>query len=166
MTNDKKKVYSNLSPGEKSALKNLIELQKNCDIVIQRADKGGALTIMNRQDYIDAVTNEHLTSSVTKQDGTTLPVYREIDPVMIKVHHEIIRCYLEDAVVDKIIDKKLADQLLPDQPAEGRAYAMPKCHKDVQEGKVLPPTRLVISGCGSNTENISHYVNVKTKKPS
>jgi hypothetical protein len=57
--------------------------------------------------------------------------------------------------VDKIIDKELADQLLPDQPAEGRAYAMPKCHKDVQEGKV--------QSCGSNTENISQYVNVETK---
>ena len=48
---------------------------KNGEIVVQRADKGGAVTIMNRQDYIDAVTYEHLTSSVTKKDGTTIPVY-------------------------------------------------------------------------------------------
>ena len=158
-----KKVYSNISPSEKSALNELIEQQKSGKIVIQRSDKGGAITILNRADYVQSVQTEHLSSKITKEDGTCLPVYRQIDPVMVKVHYGIIKDSIQTAKESGIISQKLADQLLPDQPAEARAYAMPKAHKDVPEGKNLPPTRLVISGCGSNTENISHYVNHHSK---
>lgn len=159
----KNKIYPNISPSEKSALNELIKLQKSGKIVIQRSDKGGAITIMNREDYINSVQVDHLSSKITKEDGTILPVYRQIDPVMVKVHYNLIKDEVEAARNSGKISQKVADQLLPDQPSEARAYAMPKAHKDIPEGKKLPPTRLVISGCGSNTENISHFVNHHTK---
>ena len=92
-----------------------------------------------------------------------MSVYRQIDQVMVKVHYNRIKEALEDAVVDETIDKKLADQLLPDQPAEARGYGLIKVHKGVAEAKKIPPTRLVISGCSSNTENLSSYLDFKAK---
>ena len=163
MFNQKKKVFPNVSKGEEIALKNLIDKQKSGHIVCLRADKGGASTIVNRNDYISAIEGEHLSSKITNQDGSVLSVYRQIDQVMVKVHYNRIKEALEDAVVDETIDKKLADQLLPDQPAEARGYGLIKVHKGVAEGKKIPPTRLVISGCSSNTENLSSYLDFKAK---
>lgn len=117
---------------------------------------------MDRSDYIEAINQEHLSATVTLQDGSTQNVYRKIDPVMILAHHGKIKDFIEDSVVDKIIKKELGDQLVPEHPAEGRAYGMPKTHKPLGEGKNLPPMRLVVSGCRSNTENISHFVNHHT----
>ena len=45
-----------------------------------------------------------------------------------------------------------------DNPSEARAYGLSKAHKKLEEGNKIPPLRLVISGCGSNTENASFYV--------
>ena len=158
-----KKVYSNLKESEKQALQSLVAEQKESNIVIQRADKGGALAIMDRNDYINKVESEHLNSKITTQDGTCLPVYRRIDPSMVKVHYCKIKETVEQAENRGLINNELAAQLLPDQPSEARAYAMPKAHKPVADGEKLPPTRLVISGCASNTENISHFVNHYSK---
>ena len=55
------------------------------------------------------------------------------------------------------------NQFLPDKPSEARAYGLPKTHKKLEEGNKIPPLRLVISGCGSNTENASFYVDHHTK---
>ena len=161
--NQKKKIFPNVSKGEENALQNLIDKQKSGQIVCLRADKGGASTIVNRNDYISAIEGDHLSSKITNQDGSVLSVYRQIDKVMVSVHYNKIKEALEDAVVDEIIDKKLADQLLPDQPGEARGYGLIKVHKGIAEGKKIPPTRLVISGCSSNTENLSSYLDFKAK---
>ena len=162
-TPDDRKVRPNISKEEKHSLQSLVNNQKNGDIVIQRADKGGAIVIMNRNDYIKAIEEEHLSSTVTNSDGIRTPVYRPLDQAMVIVHHNKIKDFVESAVNRDIIDKNLGDHLITDEPAEARAYGMPKVHKGVVEGRNLPPLRLVISGCGSNTENISHYVNHITK---
>ena len=41
--------HQNLSPGEKHAL---AEFRRNTDIVIKPADKGSAIVVQNREDYI------------------------------------------------------------------------------------------------------------------
>ena len=67
-------------------------------------------------------------------------------------------------VEDGIITKDIAEQLVPPAPSNGRAYGMPKAHKEVEEGKSIPPLRLVISGCGSNTEPASHFLDFHAKE--
>ena len=57
---DQRKVMPNLSKEEKVALNELINFQKRGDIIIQRADKGGAVTIKDCETYISGI-NEHLT---------------------------------------------------------------------------------------------------------
>ena len=40
---------------------------------------------------------EHLKSSVVDQNGDTIEAYREVDPIMIRVHSEAIKKTVEDA---------------------------------------------------------------------
>ena len=48
----KKKSYNNVTNGERTALKELLDLN---DVVITRADKGGAIIIINMKDYVKEV---------------------------------------------------------------------------------------------------------------
>ena len=160
---DKEKNYSNLSLGLKKARDELINLQKSGSIVIQCSDKGGAITKMDRSDYIQAVEEEHLQSKVTLKDGSVIKVYEEVQMSLLKSQHATIKNCIENAVDNSLITKEIGKAMVTDEPAEGRAYAMPKAHKEIREGRKLPPTRLVISGCGSNTEHISHFINHHTK---
>ena len=160
---DNQNIPSNLSKEEKEALKELISLQKLGRIVIQRCDKGGAVAIMDRDQYMLGI-EEHLKSSITREDGSILPVYREIDEIMPRVYYDNIKMAANQGVEDGIITKDIAEQLVPPAPSNGRAYGMPKAHKEVEEGKSIPPLRLVISGCGSNTEPASHFLDFHARK--
>ena len=154
----------NLSLEEKDALNGLITKQKNGSIVIQKTDKGGGIAIMDRNDYISSVMTEHLESKVTKSDGSIVPAYRQLDPIMIKVHYHVILEAARKAEKEGLISTGTAELMVPPEPTPARAYALPKAHKEIQEGKTLPPVRLVISGCGSNTEMASHFVDFYSKE--
>ena len=161
----------NLTSEEKEALNGLIKKQKNGNIVIQKTDKGGAMAIMDRNDYISSVMTEHLESKIIKSDGSIVSAYRVLDPIMVGAHYRNIKDTAEKAEQDGIISNGMAKLMVPPEPCAARAYAMPKAHKEIQEGKTLPPVRLVISGCGSNTEMVSHFVDhyskdIPTKLPS
>lgn len=157
------RVRSNYTFEQKFAEGELITAQKDGRIVIQRADKGGAICIMNRMDYIKQIEDEHLFSSVLLLDGTRKRVYREIDGLMIGVWHDMMKKGIWTAVEEGVCPKEIAEKLLPETPSTGKAYGMPKAHKQIEEGKTIPPMRLVASGCGSNTENISHFIEHQTK---
>ena len=161
-----KRVFSSIciTVEERNSVQNLIQKQKSGQIVIQKTDKGGGLAIMNRSDYIDKIEKEHLNSFVTLSDGSKKKVYRKVDRTSMKFHHFLIKSTVKDALEDKIIDEETAKMLLPTIPKEGKAYGMVKAHKETPVGEKLPPMRLVVSGCGSTTENISHFVDHFSKE--
>ena len=101
---------------------------------------------------------EHLQSTVVDQNGDTIEAYREVDPMMIGVHSEVINKTVEEAFEKGDLNKDEAINIPPLEPAEGRGYGMPKVHKPVPEGKKLPPLRLVVSGNGCNMEQVSHFI--------
>jgi hypothetical protein len=158
------RVPPNLTKEEKEGLDSLVTKQKEGEIVIQKSDKGGAVTIMDRDDYISSIELDHLQSTVSKSDGSVIPVYRPLDPVMVDVHYNIIKEFSLKAAVDGIISQGVAEMMVPPAPCAARAYGMPKAHKEIPEGKTLPPLRLVISGCGSTTENSSAFVDFYCKE--
>ena len=86
-----KHIHSNLKDDEHKAIKSLGEAQKEGQIVIQRCDKGGATAIMNRDDYVNEIMEQHLQTTVTDQDGDIINVYREVYPLMLHVHHDKLR---------------------------------------------------------------------------
>ena len=157
------KSYPNLTTEESTALKELVNAQREGDIIIQRCDKGGATAIMNRQDYIKEISEQHLQAYVINETGKQVPVYREVDPLMLGVHHSRIKQFAEDAATEGFITAETARRLIPEQPSEGRAYGLVKAHKPVEQNKNIPPLRLVVSGSGSNTENASLFVDYHCK---
>ena len=45
----------------------------------------------------------------------------------------------------------------------GKLYGLPKLHKEPQAGKSIPKCRPIISNCGSNTEQISAFIDIHSK---
>ena len=45
----------------------------------------------------------------------------------------------------------------------GRLYGIPKIHKEIPEGKLLPPLRSIVSNSGSNIEYCSAWIDIHSK---
>ena len=72
------------------------------------------------------------------------------------------------AIVDKMfkegdIDDKAADYFVPEKAKPSRFYTFSKTHKRKGDS-VNVPIRPVISGCGSATERLSHFVDFYLKQ--
>ena len=104
---------SNLQNNQQSALK---DLSSNNDIVIKEADKGGAITIINKEDYIT--------------DCNTL---LEDNSAYHKTTIDMMQTHLKEAenLLNNITaaNKQVVSKPLPTQPKPGLFYALPKLHK-------------------------------------
>ena len=70
---------SNLPPSQAKALKELIQLQRDKQIIIKRCDKGAGVIILDYTDYIKAC-NEHLDMKHTEENGKETPFYSKVGP--------------------------------------------------------------------------------------
>lgn len=129
----------NLSIKEKESLE---KLACRHEIVIKPADKGGAIVIMNRDDYIKEADRQLSDTSFYK--------ILQSDPTF--EYKEIVKENLEALLEAKEIDKTTVRSLIPLSPIAGRFYLLPKIHK------AHVPGRPIVSGIGTVTENISLYV--------
>ena len=143
----------NLTKGEKLAL---AELSHNNQIVIKPADKGSAVVVMNREDYIREgmrQLNDNKFYIETPEDLTN------------KHNDEIIKL-VNQLLDDQEISKKCSDYLVRTQPRTSQLYLLPKIHKN----KNPVPGRPIVSANNSPTERISEFVDyflkplVKTTK--
>ena len=135
------KNFSNLSSSEQLSLK---QLKSDRNIVIKEADKGSAVVVWDRGDYISEANRQlddrkvyeevEVDPSVNlgKTINSRLKELREEDPGL-----EEVTDYLE------VKDSKL-----------GRFYLLPKIHKGLSSVKGRP----VISNSGTITEHISEYL--------
>ena len=126
---------SNLTKEEHLALKNL---RNNEDIIIVKADKGGATVIMDKSEY-NLKTVHHLTTSGS---------YRKLERNPIsKVIREV-----KKAINSSNLDDKLKKRLTPSQEITPRIYGLPKIHKDGV------PLRAIVNTIGSPTYELAKYV--------
>ena len=129
----------NLSTEERIALQ---QLKKKNDIIIIKADKGGALTILNLEDYIadaykqlnDIQCYTKLTYDQTYQHAKT--INDTID--MFKANHKLT--------------EKIADGLKSHNPKTPTLRLPPKVHKENHPG------RPIVSSINSHSTKISEYV--------
>ena len=129
----------NLTSNERKALK---DLQLREDIVITKADKGGAVVIWNTDDYIvEAERQLNDTSSYKKLEN---------DPTQENVAR--IQTVLDQFQSQGSLEKKLAESLIPEKVKIPRFYMLPKIHKQNNPG------RPVISSVSSPTSEISRFV--------
>ena len=107
------KGYNNLSKGEKIALK---ELSERSGIIITKADKGGAVVIMDQKDYISEAQRE------------------------FKNHHEKFSKYPTTANAKLLNDitqrfkQEIADGLRMSNPKPPKFYIERKIHKKDNPG--------------------------------
>ena len=122
---DFKKVHPNLTADERDALAELIAHQKSGAIVIQPADKGSGICILDRQDYIDEVQRQ-LNDTLAVDDGEQTNYYKKVGQETIKQQFDEVKRALDEGVKKKYFTKDFAKQLLPPKPKPGSFYLLPK----------------------------------------
>ena len=131
---------------------NITKLERKClsdlandhSIVIKKADKGGAIVIQNRTDYV--AEGERQLS-----DGK---FYKVLDHDPTNEHNVKIKNQLDMMQKRGEITKKVKDFLFLETPRTPELYVLPKIHKNT----IPPPGRPIISANNSRTEPISAFV--------
>ena len=136
-----KPAHDNLSNNERKAI---AELQANKNIVIKPADKGSAVVVMNRKDYI---------AEGIKQLSDPR-FYHKVDTNLTKTHNDIVKEFVNKLHNNGEIDDKCQEYLAYEEAKTSRFYMLPKIHK----GTTPPPGRPIVSANSSPTERISEFV--------
>ena len=153
---NRNKVPTNLPPEELKALKELIELLKEKQIIIKPCDKGAGIIILDFDKYMEAC-NKHLTSLQGNEEGEDKPFYIKVDETKLNEAKAKLTNIIQEAFDNRIISKEELNAMDPKDRVPGRFYCTFKVHKDHKEGEA-PPERPIISGSNSITENASLFV--------
>ncbi|KAI2647985.1 hypothetical protein H4Q32_026593 [Labeo rohita] len=139
---------SNLTPQEIEALEDLSHRE---DIVIKPADKGSAIVVMDKPQYVQECLRQlQNTDFYTK---LAVPIFTDSIPRI----QQTVQKLLEEGN----LHKKQADYLIGEQiPRSRRFYILPKIHKprDTWPTPNMPPGRLTVSDCGSESYRIAEFI--------
>ena len=160
---------NNLPTHEHRALR---DLKNNNDIVIRQADKGGAITLLDRNSYIMEAETQLSNGLFYKEQACdrTQTYHKELTTLVGKIENSDTR--------------ELIMSLIPPLPRAGNFYTIPKLHKleglvskhierqglqlasfkedDIvslaKTFNIAPPGRPIVSGKGTLTEYISGFI--------
>ena len=162
LTGNYKRIYSNLPPEERESLKELIDLQKSGKIVVTRCDKTGSLAILNRSQYIEGI-NKLLNIKMKDYRGNEVEGYTKSNMNVVKIHFESIIKLIDKGATMGLFNNEIAKALKPTEAKPGKLYGLLKDHKPIPDNETIPPMRPVVSGCESNTEKISSFLDYYIK---
>ena len=134
-----KKPYNNLTKNELEALN---ELRNRDDLIFTKADKGGALVIIDVKDYI-LEANRQLNDTQFYQQLTGDPT---------QIYSERINSTIDRFQSEGLLTNKVAEGLKNYEPKTSKFYLNPKIHKKNNPG------RPVINSVDCHSSNISKYV--------
>ena len=143
---DYKVGYSNLTKDERDAV---YSLKNDNSIIIKDADKGSAVVVWDREDYLKEAKNQLNDKNV----------YKELTGNVEGPLEKIIKTVLKKVRDRRDITDNTLDYLLVNNPKLGRFYLLPKIHKRLQNA----PGRPAISNSGYYTENISAFLEFHLK---
>ena len=135
----KKLPRDNLTKSERKAL---INLQKRNDIIITKADKGGAVVILDIKDYIDEA-NRQLNDTNN---------YEQLDFDPTELHTEKIKSEINNLKNENLLTLRTANSLLEEKIKTPEFHLLLKIHK------ANNPGRPVISSVNCHTSRISEFV--------
>lgn len=139
----------NLTTEEIKALKSL---QKNKNIIIKPADKGSAIVILDKDQYITEANRQLLDGQYYKTLNG--PIFQETIPMIGDI--------LDRLVKSKYLTKKQVTYLKGQkEPRERLFYLLPKIHKPPEKWTIpfeIPPGRPIISDCGSESYQVAEYI--------
>ena len=134
----------NLDKTEQNALEKMRTNNKN--IIIKKADKGGAIVIMDENDYIDKIM-KHL------NDKTSYEIIVKNNEIILKDLKTNIISFLKTILYHYHINENTFKYLIPpENPRTNLFYILPKIHKPEIPG------RPIVSSVNSVTENISEFL--------
>lgn len=139
----------NLTQDEVKAMRDLMH---NQHIIIKPADKGSAVVILGRDQYImEAYRQLNNKTYYRKLDE---PIYLQTIPIVSKI--------IDTLKTKKFINVKQKQYLKGDvQPRARRFYILPKIHKNPEQWTLpfeIPPGRPIVSDCGSETYRTAEYI--------
>ena len=149
------------------------------DIVIRKADKGAAITLLNQEDYKQEI--------LTQLNNNKFYKKLDYDPTTIYIQE--LKTLVYD--IEQPHSKTRILPLVPTCPQPGNFYAIPKIHKvssivkqclteqgnqlhahdinDIitlaKDVKIFPPGRPIASGMGTLAENISGFIDSILQRP-
>lgn len=156
-------VKLNLTKSKQQALK---ELQQNSSIVIKEADKGGAIVIMDKDYYVEKI------SELLDDRNTYKEVPKNMDKTTLALIHRLISQY------DCHLTDKEKDYLMNFENKSSLFYGLPKIHKcqEIIQAvkhqnqpyiKVTPPQDLkfrpIVAGPSSPTHRLSNFLDILLK---
>ena len=133
------RVRKNLNQQELAALENLKSMD---DIIITKADKGGAVVVQDVQKYIKEAERQ-------LQDQS---FYKKLSHNPTGEHAALVSNAIDGLRQRELLDEKMAKRLKPMNPKTPKLYLLPKIHKDGNPG------RPVVSSVECHTERISAFV--------
>ncbi|XP_054871029.1 uncharacterized protein LOC118470507 isoform X2 [Amphiprion ocellaris] len=127
----------------------MVWLKKEEDIVVRRADKGGATVIWGKNDYIMEAQKQlnNRQYYVPLKSNPTENIKRDLFAI------------LNPALENKWINKNEFEFLSPSNPKLATFYLLPKIHKNLHS----PPGRPIINGIDTITEPASQYIDFVIK---
>ena len=152
--NKKDHCYENLSPEEYDAF---INLSSNKIIIIQKADKGNSVVIINRTHYVKEM--EKLLSDTNKfvkvEFNSKHKVNKELRH-LLDIQSSIKDC-LDDLYSNNYLSKADHKNLIPVGSKPGIMYGLCKVHKYNSSTKDIPPFRPILSAIGTATYNLAKF---------
>ena len=138
----------NLHPAQYLALE---ELSKKDDLVFKKSDKGNAIVIMDKQNYIDEAMSQLNKSKY----------YEPISEPIYTSTFEEVTSILAELKNKGLINQSQLNYLKPNDSARDRMfYTLPKVHKDQskwREKYSIPPGRPIVSDVESDSY---HYASL------
>ena len=121
-TKMKEKPYNNLTIHERTSMKELSERE---DIIITKADKGGAVVIVDVKDYI---------KEAERQLNNT-ENYRKLQEDPTATNMKLVNDTIERFKKQKLINEKVAEGLKRNDSKTAKFYLRPKIHKEGNPGR-------------------------------
>lgn len=133
------KVRHNVSRKEREALKSL---RDDVNILIQKADKGGSIVVLNTNDYVNKMLNM-LNDPVTYTETATV----DLNAAKVEIDRIIFSLY-----ANEYISKKQKNFLTRNKPKLPILYGLPKIHKKDC------PIRPIVSQIDSPAYKLNKYL--------
>ena len=152
--NKKDHRFENLNKEEYAAFLNL---SSNNSIIIQKADKGNTVVILDKIDYIKEM--EELLSDTSKFQSITFNPKHKVNK---EVRHLVdmentIKACLDDLLQKQYLSADDHKFMTPCGSRPGIMYGLCKVHKERKNGKKTPPFRPILSAIGTCSYNMAKF---------
>ena len=153
--NKKDHRFENLNPDEYAAF---IKLANNNDIIIQKADKGNTVVIVDKNSYVQKM--EQLLSDTSKFTKVSFNPKHKVNKEirhLLDMESAINNC-LDELLDGGYLSKEDHKTMKPTGSRPGVMYGLCKVHKDTTNSQVVPPFRPILSAIRTCTYNLAKFL--------